>query len=154
MSESRPAVVSAGELVYGKRRALPAHPVHAHPSSRSSHKPSDVVRPTETRCRFCAGRMSSYEVGEAVAISKQAGRPGRAPYRPGKTPRTHTNARKHPHLNTPRTWWRHAPPQPPRYPRKAHVPLPPRVHRCTQCSSPAERTQFSRRIQFRYDTCM
>ena len=72
-------MVSAGELVYGKRRALPAHPVHAHPSSRSSHKPSDVVRPTETRCRFCAGRMSSYEVGEAVAISKQAGRPGRAP---------------------------------------------------------------------------
>ena len=65
-------MVSAGELVYGKRRALPAHPVHAHPSSRSSHKPSDVVRPTETRCRFCAGRMSSYEVGEAVAISKQA----------------------------------------------------------------------------------
>ena len=63
-------MVSAGELVYGKRRALPAHPVHAHPSSRSSHKPSDVVRPTETRCRFCAGRMSSYEVGEAVAISK------------------------------------------------------------------------------------
>ena len=62
-------MVSAGELVYGKRRALPAHPVHAHPSSRSSHKPSDVVRPTETRCRFCAGRMSSYEVGEAVAIS-------------------------------------------------------------------------------------
>ena len=77
-------MVSAGELVYGKRRALPAHPVHAHPSSRSSHKPSDVVRPTETRCRFCAGRMSSYEVGEAVAISKQAGRPGRAPYRPGR----------------------------------------------------------------------
>ena len=87
MSESRPAVVSAGELVYGKRRALPAHPVHAHPSSRSSHKPSDVVRPTETRCRFCAGRMSSYEVGEAVAISKQAGRPGRAPYRPGRVVR-------------------------------------------------------------------
>ena len=39
-------MVSAGELVYGKRRALPAHPVHAHPSSRSSHKPSDVVRPS------------------------------------------------------------------------------------------------------------
>ena len=69
-------MVSAGELVYGKRRALPAHPVHAHPSSRSSHKPSDVVRPTETRCRFCAGRMSSYEVGEAVDTGHTGRMPG------------------------------------------------------------------------------
>ena len=67
-----------------KTCALPAHPVHAHPSSRSSHKPSDVVRPTESRCRFCAGHMSTYEAGEAVGISKQAGRPGRAAYRPGR----------------------------------------------------------------------
>ena len=29
-------------------------------------------------------RATTYEVGEAVAISKQAGRPGRAPYRPGR----------------------------------------------------------------------
>ena len=28
--------------------------------------------------------MSTYEEGEAVGISKQAGRPGRAAYRPGR----------------------------------------------------------------------